>query len=189
MQIDRHFSRSTDWKMLISSSADTSCSRATANILLGMYKFFPVNVLYTRSSDQQSWTTKCSESVKAKHRAWKQWRTLNNDISHARYTRPCTTAKYYQLQAKSSYQSRLRGRLTSGNLQAKQWWSTVKQAAGDKKGSDIPTQRNSNGELFITKREKTAAFGKFFSEKCSPGAFELTRHSIPDVQTHSTERI
>ena len=28
------------------------------------------------------------------------------------------------------------GRLTSGNLQAKQWWSTVKQAAGDKRRQD-----------------------------------------------------
>ena len=64
----------------------------------------------------------CPESVKAKHRAWKQWRTHNNNNSHAPYTRSCTTAKNCHLQAKSSYQSRLRGRLTSGNLQAKQWW-------------------------------------------------------------------
>ena len=87
--------------------------------------------------------------------------------SHARYTRSCTTAKNCQLQAKNSYQSRLRGCLMSGNLQAKQWWSTVKRAAGDKRGSDIPTLRNNNGELLITNCEKADAFGKFFSEKCS----------------------
>ena len=154
-----------------------------------MHKFTPVNVLSIGPSIQQWWTPECSESVKAKHRAWKPWRTLNNDSSHARYTRPCITAKNCQLQAKSSYQSRLRGRLTSGNLQVKEWWSTGKRAAGDKKGSDIPTQRNSNGELLITNREKTAAFGKLFSDKCSLGASEFTRQSITDVQTRSTERI
>ena len=171
-------------------SADTSCSRVTGHILLGMHKFIPSKVLSTRPSDPQWWTPECSESVKAKHCAWKQWRTLNNDSSHARYTRSCTTAKNCQLQAKSSYQYRLRGCLTSGNLQAKQWWSTVKRAAGDKRCSVIPTLRNSNGELLISNRERSEAFGKFFSEKCSLGASELTRESIPDVQTRSsTERI
>ena len=68
----------------------------------GNAQIHPVNVPYTRSSDQQWWTPECSESVKAKHRAWKQWRTLNNNSSRARYTRPCTTAKNCQLQAKSS---------------------------------------------------------------------------------------
>ena len=151
-----------------------------------MHKFIPVNVLSTRPSNQHWWIPESLESVKAKHHAWKQWRTLNNDRG---YTRPCTTAKNCQLQAKSSYQSRLRGHLTFGNLQSKQWWSTGKRSAGDKKGSDTPTQRNSNGELLITNREKTAAFGKFFSEKCSLGASELTRQSTPDVQTRSSERI
>ena len=98
----------------------------------------------TRRSDPQQWTPECTESVKAKHRVWKQLRTLNNsNSSHARYTRSCTTAKNCQLQAKSSYRFRLRGCLTSENLQSNQWWSTVKLAAGDKKGSDIPTLRNS----------------------------------------------
>ena len=185
----RHFYSTMDWETLISPSADTSCSRVTDYILLGMHKFIPSNVLSTRPSDTYRWAPECSESVKAKHRAWKQWRTLNNDSSHARFTRSCTTAKNCQLQAKSSYKSRFRDRPTSGNLQAKQWWSTVKRAAGDKRGSDIPTLRNSNGELLITNREKAEAFGKFFSEKCSLGASELTREFIPDVQTRSTERI
>ena len=184
----RHFYSTTDWETLISPSADTSCSRVTDHIL-GMHKFIPSKVLSTRPSDPQWWTPECTESVKAEHHAWKQWRTLNNDSSHARYTRSCTTAKNCQLHAKSSYQSHLRGRLTSGNLQAKQWWSAVKRAAGDKRGSDIPTLRNSNCELLITNREKAEAFGKFFSEKCSLGASELTSESIPDVQTRSTEKI
>ena len=115
-------------------------SGVTNNILLGMHKFIPVNVLYIRPSNQQWWTPECSESVNATHRAWKQWCTLNNDSCRARYTCSCTTTKNCQLQAKSSYQSRLRGRLTSENLQVKQWRSTGKRAGGDKKGSDIPTQ-------------------------------------------------
>ena len=130
----------------------------------------------------------CTELVKAIHCAWKQWRTLNNYSSQARYTRSCTTAKYCQLQAKTSYQSRLRVRLSSGNLQAKQWRSTVKRAARDERGSDISTLRNSNGELLITNHEKAEPFRKFFSKKCSLGASEITSESIPDVQTRSTEK-
>ena len=182
----RHFYSTTDWETLISPSADTSCSRVADHILLGMHKFIPSKMLSTRPADPQWWTPECTEPVKAIHRAWKQWRTLNNYSSQARYTRSYTAAKYCQLQEKSSYQSRLRVRLTSGNLHAKQWWSTVKRAAGDKRVSDIPTLRNSNGELLITNRDK--AFGKLFSEKCSLGASELTSESIPDVETRSTEK-
>ena len=119
----RHFYSTTDWETLISPSADTSCSIVTDHILLGMHKFIPS----TRPSDPQWWTPECTES-----------RTVNNYSSQARYSRSCMAAKNCQLQAKIGYQSRLRVRLTSGNLQAKQWWSTVKRAAGDKRVSDIP---------------------------------------------------
>ena len=144
-----------------------------------MKKFIPSKTLRTRTADPRWWTPECTVAVKKKQRADKAMKTRRTGKALEIY-------KFYTRQAARTLRSackavrkRIRRKLIRGNMQDRQWWSTLKRVGGDGRASDIPTIVHNDGSEASTSKEKADVFGKFFASKCSLEGEGLHRRQIP----------
>ena len=162
------FFATTDWETLITNDVNESCEAVTSQIVLGMKKFIPNKTLKTSKSSAPWWTPECSAAVNAKQAAWKKVRH-NPQSAHLRqlHKESIKSSDQCLRLAKASHVRALRNRLTSRSLHSKQWWSTVKQATGSSKCSDIPLLIDPSGKEYATSKEKAECFAQHFSSKCN----------------------
>ena len=114
----------------------------------------------TRASDPRWWTPECSSAIAQTHSAWKRWsHSKASETLKAAYVQAVTNAVSTLQQAQLSWEEHLKQKLRTGNLRDKQWWSTIKAAAGKERHSDIPTLVDSNQREHLTARSKAECFG------------------------------
>ena len=84
---------------------------------------------------------------------------------------------------------RLLDRMTTGSLQTKEWWSSVKRAGGQGRQLSIPVIRDENSyehSISITK-EIATSFGRFFAKKCSfDGDNDFNESDVPHFPARCT---
>ena len=84
----------------------------------------------------------------------------------------------------------LKGKLTSGNMSDKQWWSSVKRAAGVGCTSDLPTLTDEAGNDFATNLGKAECLAEYFAGKCTLGERDFQNdYDLPSVHFNYTSRI
>ena len=75
----------------------------------------------------------------------------------------------------------LRHSLSNGSLKEKEWWTKLKCACGEGRNTDIPLLVDSEGCERATSYEKSEAFARFFSNKCSVQGRDLTTMDLQDM--------
>eukprot|EP00117_Sycon_ciliatum_P010660 scpid33236/ scgid4028/ RNA-directed DNA polymerase from mobile element jockey; Reverse transcriptase len=179
----RAYLRNIDWPAKIHGCAEQSCQRVTDVIMHGMKQFIPSKELVVHQSNPVWWTPDCSNANHAKERAWKLWRrNPRNDNHKVQYITTVNHEVEACHAARLAHQRRIRNKLTAGSLRDKEWWSTIKSAAGKGRCSDIPLLTNPAGQEFHSSREKAECFAAHFANKCSLGNNDLCAADLPDLQ-------
>jgi len=185
----RHFYRTTDWSEIITPDVDSSCENLTQRILDGMKKFIPSKTLKLRGADPVWWTPECTEAVNAKQKAWKRHRqdAANQDLLTS--FRTATAAAAAQVaRAKASHAASLRRRISAGGLSNRDWWSTIKQAAGRTSSPEIPVIISQDGTECTSNEAKADCFAQHFSSKCSL-TNDVDSANMPPIRQRSTAQL
>ena len=176
----RAFLRAADWNVIVPGDPEESCSRLTQVISAGMKKFIPNRAHHTHSSDPRWWTPECADALHAKESAWTAWRrnpgNLDIKSSYIEAVNLCA-ARFHR--ARVSFESRLSNKLTSGSLTDKGWWTTVKQAAGLSRASEIPLLVDQSKREFHSSDDKANCLARYFATKCSLGDRDISPDSLP----------
>lgn len=176
----------TDWDLLFTGNADESCESLSSHIQLGMRKFIPSRRLTIRRTCAKWWTPECTDAVNSKKAAWKRLqKDPQNEILRQQHKQAIKFAEFRLQSAKASHVAAVRARLSSGSLSSKQWWSAVKQAAGSHRSTDIPLLCDSNGNEYVTSKEKAECFGRHFSLKCSVPLSCRPNDDLPGIRKRS----
>lgn len=185
----RAFYRSTEWADVITADINRSCARLTDKIREGMSQFIPSKVLRTRTGDPSWWTPECTAAEKRKRKAWCLHRQHPGDPQLLNQLETATRASTACLsKAQSAHTSAIRRRVAAGSLSSRQWWTTVKNASGHGRNSDVPLLRDENGTEHKSSQQKADCFAKFFSNKCriSP---DLCPDNLPDINKRSNSTL
>ena len=91
-----------------------------------------------------------------------------------------TVAIATQFRSRRAKEDSLRRSLSTGSLRDKQWWTKLKNAAGNRTQPEIPLVVDSDGREWATSSEKAEAFARFFSKKCSVAGPDLVEADLPD---------
>ena len=172
----RAFLADAPWHRILDNSPAKACEGLTKRILDGMQQFIPSKKLITRPSDPSWWTPECTAAVRAKQTAWKRWRKNPDSANQEAYNTASSNSITCLSHAKAQETARFRRRLSSGSLQSKEWWSSVKKAGGVGRHGGIPVIRDDQGNEFETSEEIAECFGRFFAKKCrlDDGDFDAT---------------
>ena len=171
---------------ILDNSPAKACEGLTKRILDGMQQFIPSKKLITRPSDPSWWTPECTAAVRAKQTAWKRCRKNPDSANQEAYNTASSNSITCLSHAKAQETARIRRRLSSGSLQSKEWWSSVKKAGGAGRHGGIPVIRDDQGNEFETSDKIAECFGRFFAKKfrLDDGDFNATdipRRFLPDA--------
>lgn len=112
-----------------------------------MNTFIPFKTLCTKDGSPQWWTPECEEALLKKDRAWKAER---QDIITAKlkaaFTHTTNRAIGTQVRARTAWDNSIRLKLSASRLSERQWWSTLKHAAGNSRNSGAPTLIGETGQ-------------------------------------------
>ena len=139
----------------------------------------PSKKLITRPSDPSWWTPECTAAVRAKQTAWKRWRKNPDSANQEAYNTASSNSITCLSHAKAQETARIRRRLSSGSLQSKEWWSSIKKAGGVGRNGGIPVIRDDQGNEFETTEEIAECFGRFFAKKCRLDDGDFNATDIP----------
>ena len=181
--------RSTDWSQIITENVDESCKQLTARILAGMEQFIPSATLRKGPAEPPWWTPECAQAVKTKQQAWRSLRHAPNDPRLQSIYREATEmASACHARAKHCHTASIRRKISNGEMSSREWWSTVKRAAGRSRAADIPLLSDVHGNEAATNKEKSECFAEHFASKCSlPN--DLDADHIPQVTQRSAAEI
>ena len=173
--------RNVEWGDIITEDPETSCEQVTASITAAVAQFVPSKVLETRPSDPVWWTPECTETEREKEKRWRDWRKHPYDPAlQQAFTDSVTVAIATQFRSRRAKEDSLRRSLSTGSLRDKQWWTKLKNAAGNRTQPEIPLVVDSDGREWATSSEKAEAFARFFSKKCSVAGPDLVEADLPD---------
>ena len=144
-----------------------------------MQQFIPSKKLITRPSDPSWWTPECTAAVRAKQTEWKRWRKNPDSANQEAYNTASSNSITCLSYAKAQETARIRRRLSSGSLQSKEWWSSVKKAGGVGRQGGIQVIRDDQGNEFETSEEIAECFGRFFAKKCRLDDGDFNATDIP----------
>jgi len=181
----RHYYRSLDWDAAFTDCPDKSCENITSNILQGMKRFIPSRTLISRPTDPVWWTPECTDAVNRKKKFWKSARKNPSPQSLESAADASASSSAQLRRAQAAHQASLRQRLSSGNLNDKQWWSTIKQAGGQVRNTTFPTLIGSDGSEHVSNSEKANCFGQYFSSKCSLEGDFTADDTFPELKRRS----
>ena len=131
--------RNVEWGDIITEDPETSCEQVTASITAAVEQFVPSKVLETRPSDPVWWTPECTETEREKEKRWRDWRKHPYDpVLQQAFTDSVTVAIATQFRSRRAKEDSLRRSLSTGSLRDKQWWTKLKNAAGNRTQPEIP---------------------------------------------------
>ena len=131
------------------------------------------------STDPSWWTSECSASVNGQNRAWKHWQRNKHDEGlKTTFISPVTRSVLVLSKAKAATESRLRAKLTSGSLRDKEWWCTIKRAAGSSRAGSVPISVDSNEREHHTSSEKANRLAGLLLEQSEISALMTCRTPI-----------
>ena len=179
----RAFYRTTDWSTIVTDDPEESCRKLSDVISSGMQKFIPTKQLVTRPADPKWWTPECTTALNTKDKAWKAWRhNIFSEAHKACFMRSVEDAILANVRARTSWELRVRRKLSRGGLKDKQWWSVLKSAAGASHGSSIPCLVDDAGHQLRINAAKANCLGRYFANKCSLGDDDLGPGDLPHVR-------
>lgn len=176
-----HF-RELDWTSVITDDPEESCNQLTDALLAAMDRFIPSKLLVTRPADPTWWTPECTAAVRAKDRCWKAWRR-NLHAGHLKddFLASVNIASIQLWRAREASERDIKAKLSAGSLRDKQWWSTIKRAAGESRATDIPTLVSREGVECHSSITKADCLAQHFADKCSLGDTDLRAADLPPV--------
>ena len=148
-----------------------------------MQKFIPAKQLVTRPADPKWWTPKCTTAFYAKDQAWKAWRrNIVSEAHKACFMSSVEDAILANVRARTSWELRVRRKLSRGGLRDKEWWSVLKFAADAIHGSPLPCLVDDAGHRLRIDAAKANYLGPYFANKRSLGDDDLGPGDLPHAR-------
>jgi len=171
--------RKTDWSSVITDDPEQSCEGVTSVVRDAMKRYIPSKSFVSSPTDPAWWTPECAAMMAAKERHWKRLRKDPQNVGLRREFKDSVAEAVIVLtRSRKAKEEKLREKLSSRSMRDKEWWTSLKAAAGEGRSSEIPLLVEESGESRVSSTEKAEAFGDFFSRKCSLGDDDLNRQEL-----------
>ena len=155
----------TAWNTLLSGDPHYDVTTFTTGLHSLQQQHVPHRQYCTSPKDQPWFRYRFCVAAEQKHRAWmrhKRHPTQENKSLHRIVCKTMTrTAKW----AKARWENNIIRRLSSNQVDPKQWWSMVKERHGVASQERIPSMTKPDGDMAITSQDKADHLAREFSQK------------------------
>ncbi|XP_072044883.1 uncharacterized protein [Amphiura filiformis] len=138
--------------------------------------------------DHPAWWNKCCEkALERKNKTWRRWKAMQSPEGRLDYNKARNEYTTISRKACSLHKARVRGKMTE-ELQtgSKSWWWTARRLMDKGGKSEIPVLK-SDGQTFITAKEKVECFASFFSDKSTITETEKSKQ-FPHLPPRTTTK-
>ena len=164
--INRILSR-TNWDAVLAGTVDQNFAALTSTILTAQAQHVPHKTYRTEPRDQPWFGHRCRQAADKKYMAWIRYKRRPSTHNKALHRAACKVMSRTTTWARNKWETNLRRRLSTNQVDPKQWWSLVKQKQGTVKQERIPPLRNAAGHLVVANQAKAELLAEHFSSKMS----------------------
>ena len=176
------------WDLLLTKDdPEGACSNVTNTITDAMHRFIPQKSAPSFVDHPAWWNECCEKAQERKNKTGRRWKALQSPEARLDYNRARNEYTTISRKACSLHKARVRGKMTD-ELQtgSKSWWWTARRLMDKGGKSEIPVLK-SDGQTFITAKEKAECFASFFSDKSTITETENSKQ-FPHLPSRTTNK-
>ena len=155
----------TDWTTTFTGDVDQNATALTNLLLAAQSRHVPHRTYRAEPRDQPWFGYRCRQAAEAKYRAWTRYKRLPTQRHKAQHRAACKYMTRTAAWARNRWEASLRRKLSSNQVDPKQWWSLVKQRQGTVTQERIPPLRTAAGDMEVTNQAKAELLAAHFSSK------------------------
>ena len=154
-----------DWSATLDGDINHNVAAFTSALLSIQRDHVPHRSFVTSPRDQPWFGYRCRAAAEHKYKAWTRLQRHPTPRNRALHRQACKAMKRTSSWAKARWERNLKGKLSSNQVDPKQWWSLVKQKQGSTSHERIPALKLPTGDLATGRQEKADVLATYFSNK------------------------
>lgn len=157
--------RELPWDTVLTGDPHHDVNTFTTILLNLQQEHVPHRSYTTNPKDQPWFGYRCRVAAEKKHSAWQRYKRRPTQRNKALHRAACKAMTQAAKWARTRWEEHNRRRLSSNQMDAKSWWSLVKENQGLTSHDRVPALTKPCGGLAVTSQEKADVLAQMFSEK------------------------
>ena len=156
---------STDWDAALNGDVDHNVSAITTILLDAQARHIPHRTYTADPRDQPWFGYRCRLAAEKKYKAWTRYKRSPTQHNKSQHRAACKAMTRTAAWARNRWEADLRKKLSTNQVDPKQWWSLVKVRQGTATQERIPPLKTTAGNWVVKNQEKADLLATHFSRK------------------------